>query len=72
MGNELVASEVPPKRLLIEQIERLAVSADAKAILRDLAEITVSVSGKNWSLQAGESWHLSSRQFAGFQTQDWA
>lgn len=49
-ANEDVAlidlSNPPSKRYLRDRIDRLAVSADAKALLYDLADITLDIGGK--------------------------
>jgi hypothetical protein len=39
-------SNPPSKRYLRDRIDRLAISADSKALLYDLADITVDVGGK--------------------------
>lgn len=42
----LVLESMPPKRALRDRIDRLSVSADAKALLNDLLEMAIEVSGR--------------------------
>lgn len=45
-ANSLVLEAMPPKRVLRDRIDRLSVSADAKALLNDLLEIALDVGGR--------------------------
>jgi hypothetical protein len=45
-ANSLVLEPMPPKRALRDRIDRLSVSADAKALLNDLLEMAIEVGGR--------------------------
>jgi hypothetical protein len=45
-ANMLVLERAPSKRVLREHIDRLSMSADAKAILNDLLDIVIDVGGR--------------------------
>ncbi|WP_242118535.1 hypothetical protein [Sphingomonas lacusdianchii] len=45
-ANSLVLESMPPKRVLRDRIDRLSVSADAKALLNDLLEMAIEVGGR--------------------------
>jgi hypothetical protein len=45
-ANSLVLQTMPTKRALRDRIDRLSVSADAKALLNDLLEMAIDVGGR--------------------------
>lgn len=45
-ANSLVLKSMPTKRVLRDRIDRLSVSADAKALLNDLLEMAIDVGGR--------------------------
>ncbi|MGZ0071985.1 hypothetical protein ACT9ST_09800 [Sphingobium limneticum] len=45
-SNMLTLEPAPSKRVLRDQIERLTISADAKALLNDLLDVVVEVGGR--------------------------
>ncbi|HEX7874420.1 MAG TPA: hypothetical protein VF475_16020 [Sphingobium sp.] len=45
-SNMLMLEPAPSKRVLRDQIERLSISADAKALLNDLLDVVVEVGGR--------------------------
>lgn len=44
--NMLTLEPAPSKRVLRDQIERLSISADAKALLNDLLDVVIEVGGR--------------------------
>ena len=45
-SNMLTLEPAPSKRVLRDQIERLSISADAKALLNDLLDVVIEVGGR--------------------------
>lgn len=46
VANSLILESMPPKRVICDRIDRLSVSADAKALLNDLLELAIDVGGR--------------------------